>query len=82
MNTEESYIHQKWNFIKADWEIFLDSCNEQMESMTKTDQTVDEMNANVTSAILIAASHSISISKSQRKKVNVPWWNKKMSRSH
>lgn len=77
LKIEESYIHHKWHFMRADWEEFYKNCNEEIKKFPEVEQTIDQINNNLSTLILTAASKAIPISNNQKIKVNVPWWNDK-----
>lgn len=70
---EQSYVPQRWNFKKADWEKFVERCGNGESISINNDQTVDEINSSVSSFILDAAGQSIPVSQNQKKQTNVPW---------
>lgn len=77
---DEMYAHHRWCFKKANWEKFNECCIDELNEIhDETDQSIDEMNHNLSMCMVVAASQSIPNTMSQKGKTNVPWWNEECS---
>jgi len=63
----------RWIFQKAKWEEFQ-TLSEGTMTMIDISGDIDDINKQVTSAIIMAANEAIPRSKNQRSKTLVPWW--------
>ena len=66
----------KWNFEKANWELFSRECDSRLRQMDDS-LSVDRINSILVEGVMGAAEKAIYRSKGGRKGKIVPWWDDK-----
>ena len=69
----------KWNFNKANWELFKSRANFDVPIENFGD--VNDISKYVQQVILDAATESIPVTKPMEGKISVPWWNARLTES-
>ena len=69
----------RWNFSKANWELFKSKANFDVPIDNFTD--INDLSLYVNRVILGAAFESIPVTKPMEGKISVPWWNKRLDES-